>query len=311
MEFKNVDCEKKIAVLTGGTGYIGRNLNLHLLANGWDTVLLVRPGKKTTYQENSVQGNSQLIEYDGTQESLDVIELPLNANIVFFHLATYSGVNGTATDLDHLIDTNILFGIHLLNFMLKNGYCNLIVAESYWQFDSNGFLSGNTLYATTKSAFSLFAEYFSKNLSIISLVIYDVYGPFDDRGKLVNLLINSALTQTPVNMTYGEQLLDYIYIDDVVRAFMVGGRLLLSTSSKNRGCFHRYTVRTMEVHNLRKYVELLGMAVGQNPRVKWGARPYPSHQIMKPWFPSAAIQLPSWQPSFTFYSGVKKVLEDE
>lgn len=311
MELKNAGREKKIAVLTGGTGYIGRSLNLYLLDNGWDTVLIVRSGSKKSCQMGNVSANCRFLEYDGTQESLAKLQLDADAKVVFFHLATHSGASGTAGNLDQLIDSNIRFGAHLLDYMVKNNHCNFIFSESYWQFDHEGRLSGNTLYATTKSAFSLLSEIFSNNLNVISLVLYDVYGPRDDRGKLINLLITSAVTQEPINMTQGEQWLDYVYIDDVVQAFEVAGRSLLASPVKNRGSFCRHTVRTMEVRKLKEFVHLLSEAVGRAPNVIWGAKQYPSHQLMNPWFPSASYQLPGWQSNLDFNSGIKKVIKHE
>lgn len=307
----NITKKNKIAVLTGGTSYIGQRLNQQLLSDGWQTILIVRPTNQTARLIANATDNCKLVEYDGNQESLTLIQVQAGADVVFFHLATHSGFNGLASNLDQLIDSNIRFGVHLMEYMIKNGHRNLIVAESYWQYDSNGQLGGNTLYAVSKSAFGLLAEYYSKNLNIISLVLYDVYGPFDNRGKLINSLINGALVNVPVDMTPGEQSMDYVYIDDVIQAFEIAGTSLLKLCGDRKNGLSRYTVRTMEVRKLREFVGILGEVMGRLPLLRWGAKPYPSHQIMNPWFPSSAFQLPGWMPKFNFYSGIAKVIEHE
>lgn len=302
--------ERKIAVLTGGGGYIGKNLNSYLIANGWDTVLLVRLGTETSFRSPFVENHCQILVYDGTQDSLATLQFHPSANVVFFHLAAHSGVDGLSNNTGRFIDSNIIFGMHLLEFMAKNGYQNFVFAESYWQFDSEGKLGGKCLYATTKSAFSMLAEYFSKYVCINALVLYDVYGPCDARGKLVNVLLNSVVTKTPIDLTPGEQLLDYVHIDDVVRAFELVGRSLLSRRYEEK-IFCRSTVRTMEVRKLKEFVEILGQVVGNIPNVRWGEKPYPAHQIMMPWFPSEKFQLNGWQPKYTFLTGLKSLLKYE
>lgn len=304
----NVRRANKLAVLTGGNGYIGRNLNRHLLNTGWDTVLLLRADSQPIYPFDKGFGYCRSLQYDGTRQSLDSLDLDDDAEVVFFHLAAHSVLSDALNNLDRLLDSNIRFGTHLLDYMSKNGFRNLVLAESYWQFDQEGSLGGNNLYSASKSALSLLAQHYSKNMQIVSLVLYDVYGPDDNRGKLVNLLIKSAVTQVPVDITQGEQLLDYVYIDDVVRAFDIAGTSLLKPSCHVQQGFCRATVRTMDARKLREYVDIIGQVVGRTPNVRWGAKPYPAHQIMTPWLPPASAQLPGWLPTFSFPSGVQKIV---
>lgn len=299
---------KKLAVLTGGNGYIGRNLNRYLLGSGWDTVLLLRGDRQAIIPRYNGSGRCRTARYDGTKQSLNLLELNGDSNVVFFHLAAYTGFGQTLDSVDRLIDSNISFGTHLLDYMCRHEYKNFVFAESYWQFDEQGRLGGNNLYAVTKSAFSLLAQHYSKCIQTISLVLYDVYGPDDDRGKLANILINSAATQAPVDVTQGEQVLDYVYIDDVVRAFYVAGNTLLESVCEDSLRFRRATVRTLEARQLLEYVDIIGQVMGRLPNVRWGARPYSVDQIMVPWLPPASVQLPNWSPTVSFYSGVNKIL---
>ncbi|MEH6347739.1 MAG: NAD-dependent epimerase/dehydratase family protein [Bermanella sp.] len=299
----------KIAVLTGGGGYIGNRLTKHLSSEGWGLILVVRSGSSINSYPDTP--NCRFVEYDGTQSSLNNIKVDSSLPVVFFHLATSAYINNELTGVDELLASNILFGTHLLAYMAENKLSNIVVAESYWQFDEVGRLNGNTLYSAAKSAFSFLLQYFTKyNMSSISLVLYDVYGPVDNRGKLINALIDSANSQSEIELTSGKQLLDYVFIDDVVRAFCVAGDSLLASVNKG-GSFNRYTVRSMEERNLQEYVEIMGQVLGCEPPVLWGRKQYPSHQIMKPWFPSKSEQLPGWNARFTFYDGIKSISKDE
>ena len=111
-------------------------------------------------------------------------------------------------------------------------------------------------------------------------------------------------------MTPGEQLMDYIHIDDVVTAFEAASEHLLSKQNK-AGSFSRYTVRSLEVKSLKKFIEILCAITGKQPLIAWGAKDYPQNQIMSPWLPTSTAQVPGWTPQHSFNDGIRDVIENE
>ena len=55
------------------------------------------------------------------------------------------------------------------------------------------------------------------NFSLLRL--FSVYGPDDGENWLIPYLINKMLSHETVDTTLGEQVWDYLYIDDVSKAF--------------------------------------------------------------------------------------------
>lgn len=299
---------RKYAVVTGGLGYIGSKVVLLLASSEWEVICIVRPASNLAVLP--IKDRMQFIYYDGTVESLSKLNwLPANRT-VFLHLAARSTKAEEIENIDSLVMSNIEFGLNLSKFMVMNNYKKLIHAESYWQFDELGNIGGNCLYAATKSAFSLVLEYMSKcYLNCLTLVLYDVYGPGDSRGKLINAIINQAPHMPAIAVTEGNQLIDYVHIDDVAKAFLVASELILKDNSPVG--FLRHTVRSMRPMSLRDYVELAAKATNKSLNVNWGGIPYPVYQIFKPWFPDKLMQLPDWRPIIRFEDGVKDLINNE
>ena len=303
--YSNEGSNRKFAVVSGGLGYIGKWVISLLEAQGWEVICLVRPKVDS---ESLLKGpRVRLIEYDGTIESLSQLKKFPTDRTVFIHLAATSGKTDEIEFSDLFLKSNIEYGLLLTKLMIENGFRKFVLAESYWQFDRFGNLLGNSLYAVTKSAFSLILHYMStRYLNATALVLYDVYGPDDPRGKFMNFLLNQRPLGPPIPVTEGNQLVDYIHIEDVARAFLVASESALVKSSHTG--YSRHTIRSMRPMTLCAYVELAVGAMKQFPNVRWGGVPFPEHQIFVPWFPDEGAQLPGWRPIVKFEDGVRTLI---
>lgn len=291
-------------VMTGGLGYIGRNAAVAFERSGWRVCLIVRPQQPVS--PAFADGRYTMIRYDGSIESLDSLRELDAARTVFLHLAASSVLNDELHERQNLLQSNIVLGTDLVASMMELGFRKILHTESYWQFDKWGSLGGNSLYAATKSSFSLLFEYFCRRYVYgIALVLYDVYGPDDSRGKLLSSLVSQGDGDQALELTPGEQTLDYIHVTDVVNALLAAGHRLLAADSSPS--FARFTVRSMRPMTLQAYVSLMERTLSRQLRIRWGARPYPAHQIMDPWLPDANAQLPGWQAAIRFEDGIREL----
>jgi CDP-3, 6-dideoxy-D-glycero-L-glycero-4-hexulose-4-reductase len=287
--------ELKCALITGSTGYIGGKLAVHLADQGWHISLLVRPGVDKSLHPHLDKCN--WYEYDGTVNSLHKISIDSNKCVVF-HLAAYASVKKEFDSIDLLIESNILLGMHLLSFMQYKNLSHIIFTETYWQFDKYGNDNPNTLYAATKMAFSNILKYSSKHgINSTCLVLYDVYGLDDDRPKLINHLLKERLSKGVIKLSSGKQIMDYIHIDDVLKAFHLVAESMLSSDDI---AYSRFAVRSMKEKTLKEYVEIILSNINANYKVRWGAIDYPKYQIMSPWLPSQNHSPPGWVPKISF-----------
>jgi nucleoside-diphosphate-sugar epimerase len=60
-------------------------------------------------------------------------------------------------------------------------------------------------------------------LEFVTVTISNVYGPCDRSRRLINSLIKAMQSGEKMPLTAGEQLYDFIYIEDAVRAIRLAG----------------------------------------------------------------------------------------
>ncbi len=232
-------------------------------------------------------------------------------DVFFIHLATMFDKNDSTSLSKKFIESNLLLGVDILNFMMEGSFRNLIFTESYWQFDKRGSLDGNSLYATSKSFFSLITKYYSKttDLKISSLVLYDTFGSNDQRLKILSQLFQNLHEKKKLKMTEGDQILDFVHIEDVMHAFNVLIKIMSINAKAQK--FNRYVVRGLRPLSLKSYVKLIEKTLNVSFNIEWGALKYSNKQIFNPWLPDNTFLLPGWYPKKTFEQRIKDYMKDE
>ena len=286
-------------LITGGTGFIGRNLIPELLEIGHELVAIVRPSSEhETLPKEVIR---QFVEHHSNIQDA-FVDQKIDAVI---HLATDYAHHSTDDSLVSMLDSNIIFGSLLLSAMRKNGCTRLINATSCAEFDTNGDYSPNSLYAASKRAFRDICQYYSEtqDLKRIDLVLYDNYGTNDKRKKLVSLLCDALLSKTPIDLSPGEQRLNLIHINDTVNALTTALDLCLKQELTPFSPI--YSVAPSNSINVKMLVSMLESIYDHRLNVTWGGRPYRDNELMKPW---VGNPVPGWSQTVTLENGLKELL---
>lgn len=299
------------ALITGATGYIGTALARHLCAAEWEVHALLRASSDPARLNASVRG----ITCHRLAESEDEAAVALVETVrpdCVFHLASRIQASHAAPDIRPLLASNIALGVELLEGLARintdrqGAPSVLVAAGTYWAYDARGEDAPNSLYAASKRAFEAFLPFYSGHCDVpcCSLLLYDVYGPHDLRGKLIPALIDSAVAPEPVTLAVspGDQLLDLVYLDDVVRGFVVAAEGL-RRGSIDAG---RYRLDSGERVSVKALVAAIAAVAGRAPAVEFGARPYPPNQIMVPL--ETGPRLPGWTPAVSLAQGLQALL---
>ncbi len=283
--------------LTGATGFIGSQLAKRLLLEGHSLAIVVRPESKLDVL-HSVLSQIQVHVYDGSYASLFAALKVAKPEIVC-HVASLFLAQHKHEDVPRLIESNINFPAQLLEAMNELGIKQLINTGTSWQHFNNEAYNPVNLYAATKQAFeSLLAFYVDAHgFKATTLKLFDTYGPGDTRPKLFNLLRKAARTGEILRMSPGEQLLDLVYIDDVLDAFLLA---MESTSAVNSA--EIYAVSSRERISLRDLTKAYCEILGHQINVEWGGQSYRLREVMVPWTDHKPIS--GWQPKVVLREGI-------
>jgi nucleoside-diphosphate-sugar epimerase len=219
---------------------------------------------------------------------------------IIIHCATNYGRN-TDSKLD-TVDANLIFPLQLLHFSKMSGV--------------RCFINSNTIldkriseYSLSKSQFVDWLRTYSSSLSCIDVTLEHFYGPQDDPSKFVSYIIQSLISgASDIELTPGEQKRDFVFIDDVVEAFMC----ILKESVKLPSGFFRFEVGSGKSISIREFVYLVKRLTGNHKTVlKLGALPYRENEAMELQVDISYLEKIGWHPRTTLEEGLIKTIEAE
>ena len=288
-------------LITGITGYIGSNLARALLP-AHEVYGLVRAPLNGTYL-GEVRERLRLLYYDGSYESVSAALTASRPELVYHMAAYYTGAHGP-DDTPALIESNITLGAYLLEALSVHGGSALVYASTVMAHYQGADYRPLNLYAATKRAFSDLLDYYTDAglLRAVTLVLSDTYGPGDNRPKILNLIQSAIQNKAHISLTSGTQDYDAVYIDDIVRAFLLAGKhALQSDVGKNE----IYQVCAQNPLTLRETIDLLLEVNHLRLSAGWGERTQPKREIHR------AVRiyplLPGWEERIPLAEGLKRL----
>lgn len=282
----------KSVLITGITGFIGRELAKQLLADSVKVHGLVRPTSQLSSLEGGLHSKCKIHTHSGSTEELIDIFQAEKPDLVF-HLATHYVSEHKPSDIEPLLASNIGFTTQLLEAMATTGCRRLINAGTSWQhFGTTSYRPVN-LYAATKQCAEDIITYYhdAHAISCTHLKLFDTYGPGDTRRKLLSILVDAARTGDVLDMSPGDQIIDLCHVSDVAAAFVLAAK----RQGDATGPIHDTYFLSGERLTLKQLVDVVSQALGEPLKINFGGRPYRSREVMIP-VDSAASILPGWLP---------------
>jgi nucleoside-diphosphate-sugar epimerase len=281
----------KRVVVTGGTGYIGRALTAHLVQGGFEVTVLTRQELESTSSIHNTR-------IDASIESV-VRALEMARPDVVVHLAaSYARIHEPG-DVSSLVQSNVLFGTMISQAMAQVGVANLVLAGSHFQFTGRREGEARSLYGATKNAFERIVDYYESigSFRAIRLIICDVYGEDDPRGRLLNVLADAARSGAAINLPVEDVYVAPVHISDVVRSIEIA---IQGTFSPGR-----YWVGPAEPVLVRDLVRLVEQISGATIRVETVGLPTLPGDNRPGVFGRA---LPGWRPEVSLEEGIVRLL---
>jgi UDP-glucose 4-epimerase len=216
------------ALVTGGAGFIGSHLVDALVADGHEVCVV---DDLSTGKESNVNPRAHLRRMDVTDPRVRGTMLTERPEVVF-HLAAQASVKASMDDVSHDASVNVLGLVNVLEACVVARVRHVVFASSgatygnpdYLPLDEGHPQRPESPYGITKLVAEHYLRYYARDrgLSFTALRYGNVYGPRQDpfgEAGVVAIFTQQLLTgQIPVIHWDGEQVRDYVYVGDVVRA---------------------------------------------------------------------------------------------
>ena len=285
------------ALVTGASGFIGGRLCRRLLADGEEVHAISR----RPHEDDAVRWwQSDLGDADEVARTLGRIRPD-----VVYHLAGY--VTGSR-ELDAVLPSlrdNLVSAVNVLVAAARIG-CSVVLAGSQEEPEpaAEDPVPASP-YAAAKLAVGSFARMLHAlhGLQVVNLRIFMVYGPGQhDRTKLVPYVITSLLRAAPPKLSSGARPVDWVYVDDVVDAFV-------SACSRSDLAGASLDIGTGELVTIRAIVERIAETVGTGVQPDFGALPERPLEIVRAADVERTKDILGWQPRTTLTEGLRSTVD--
>lgn len=293
---------KKIFV-TGATGFIGSNLVKELVEKKYDVYILIKQDSKLKIIDEIIN-KIHIFEYDGNIQNLVKYFEEVKFDLVI-HLASLFLSEHKTQDIDDLIKSNILLGTQILEAMVKSNTFQIINTATSWQHYNDESYNPVCLYAATKQAFEDILKFYVevKNIKAITLTIFDTYGDNDTRKKLIPKLYEISESKEFLDMSMGEQYVDYIYIKDIIEAYLTTIKLMEEVNVENK--LEKYYLNSDEPKTIKDVVNIFEKVNNVKLNIRWGKRLYRKREIMNTY--KLGKRLPNWYPKYNLEKGFNEI----
>lgn len=265
---------QKIAVVTGGGGFIGSHLVKRLIRDHFSVHVM---SKYTTNLHRLRSVISDITLHKIGLERRDRLQTVLQkiSPSHIYHLAAH-GSYPHQVDLDEMTAVNIYGTLNLLVASQDIPYKAFIYtgSSSEYGFKSRAMKETDVLepisfYAATKASATLLCQVFARQYRkpIVTLRPFSVYGPNEEPTRFIPTIISRVLANTPIQITPKNERRDFIYIDDAIDAFVRAGEKALQLSG------NIFNIGTGRQYSNDEVVTVLFNAVHKSVPVEKGAYP--------------------------------------
>jgi len=212
-------------LLTGGTGFIGRNAIPFLIKKGYEVHATFNRHKiKIEDQHNVIWHHCDLFD-PKMQKSL--LQKILPTHLLHFAWETTPGKYWTS--LENLLWVRASVNL-IINFTLYGGQRAVFsgtCAEYDWSFghckENITPLNPPSLYGASKILFQEILELYNEEHAKLSSAwgrTFHTYGPCEHPNRLVPEVINAVLNGHQAKCSRGKQIRDFLYVKDVADAYV-------------------------------------------------------------------------------------------
>ena len=302
-----MDNEIKKAVITGGSGGLGLALIKKLLSENIEILLFMR---QTSRRFNRLPKDDRLhVECYALDELQQYIPTEHDYDVLF-HLGWANSIKTKRDDIAGQTD-NIKYACDVVDLAAQLGCHTFIGVGSQAEYGRKNeplrpdmLCEPETAYGIVKLSTCYATRTVCEKYGIrhIWTRVLSGYGKYDNECSVLVANIVNSIKKRPLEFSKGEQIWDFVYMDDIANALY-----LLAKKEKSKGI---YPIGSGEARPLKEYLRIMCNKLGEDADEALGKIPYGENQTMYLEADISKLQEDTgWMPQVTFEDGIQRVIE--
>ena len=214
--------------------------------------------------------------------------------------------------MQQILETNLMFGIKLLNTSISFNSKSFFNTSTFFNIGALSYKYLN-YYALSKKQFEDWLQLASDKIQVVNLKLEHMFGEQDGNDKFTSWILNELQQEKPnIPLTAGSQKRDFIYIDDVVSAY-----LTCLEKAPQLKAFNDIEVGTGVLTLVKTFVTLVKETLEKlkgrpiATELNFGALPYREGEIMEPQVDNSKLCSLGWQPKKSLEENIEQFVKHE
>lgn len=223
---------------------------------------------------------------------------------IILHTATEYGRKNTS--IHKVLSANLLFPIEIIDLGIRFNVKCFINTDSF--FNKTNFSYTHLLdYSLSKKSLLTWMNHLSSKIQFCNVILEHLFGENDNPEKFVEKVIQSIAIREDkfIDLTYGHQKRDFIYIEDVVSAYLT----IISFCLNEKFTFKTFEIGRGESMEVGEFVRLIKKYSKSNTQLNFGTIDYFRDEIMDSKAEIEPLKSLGWVPKFNIDEGIRKTID--
>lgn len=289
-------------LITGGEGFIGRNIKQSLIEDHHEV--------ETLDIEGNPDHRVSILQFDAVMDAMGGVD-------GVFHMAATTSPPQFESDLISGFNTNVMGTLNVLKAASDNLVKRVVLASSSAVYGSltvpgneNMQIYGHeNMYATTKLFDEYLGRYFNirKELEVVSLRFFNTYGIGENSKGMYSSVISKFLDsvlkkEKPVIFGNGSQSRDFIYVKDLA----VGAKTAMQLGTPGQS----YNIGTGESYSFNSILSQISQVLGKEITPEYQENPFKNYQIFTKADMEKTFTSLKWKPKYSLKDGIAEMCND-